>query len=135
MSFERPKNLCVKEFTDVVFIVDGERVPAHKLILASQSEYFRAMLYGEMKEASQEDIPLPDIPLASFKTVLQYAYTGTLEIEDQLEVSSYIQQQLHLHIMENPLLLEHPGDNSCCQFPGFCWYGLNSRRTYCKVCV
>ena len=82
MSFERPQNLCVKEFTDVVFIVDGERVPAHKLILASQSEYFRAMLYGEMKEASQEDIPLPDIPLASFKTVLQYAYTGTLEIEE-----------------------------------------------------
>ena len=101
MSFERPQNLRVKEFTDVVFIVDGERVTAHKLILASQSEYFRAMLYGEMKEASQEDIPLPDIPLASFKTVLQYAYTGTLEIEDQLEVSSYVQQLFSVTFTHN----------------------------------
>ena len=101
MSFERPQNLRVKEFTDVVFIVDGERVPTHKLILASQSEYFRAMLYGEMKEASQEDIPLPDIPLASFKTVLQYAYTGTLEIEEQLEVSLYVQQLFSVTFTNN----------------------------------
>ena len=101
MSFECPQNLCVKEFTDVVFIVDGERVPAHKLILASQSEYFRAMLYGEMKEASQEDILLPDRPLASPKTVLQYAYTGTLEIEEQLEVSLYVQQSFSVTFTHN----------------------------------
>jgi BTB/POZ domain-containing protein 9 len=74
-----------EDLTDIAFIVDGERVPAHKLVLASQSEYFRVMLYGEMKEASQEEIVLSDVPLAPFKKLLQYAYTGVLELDEPLE--------------------------------------------------
>ena len=78
-----------KEFTDVVLDVGGEKIPAHKLILATKSPYFRALLYGEMREASQEEVTLLDIPLAPFKRVLEYAYTGKLEIEEPLEVSRY----------------------------------------------
>ena len=78
-----------KEYADVVFLVDDERVPAHKAILASKSEYFRGLLYGEMKEASMEEIPLPDVPLDAFKKVLQYAYTGIMNIEGSLEVRIY----------------------------------------------
>ena len=78
-----------KEYADVVFLVDDERVPAHKAILASKSEYFRGLLYGEMKEASMEEIPLPDVPLDAFKKVLQYAYTGIINIEGSLEVRIY----------------------------------------------
>lgn len=78
-----------KEFTDVVLDVDGEKIPAHKLILATKSPYFRALLYGEMREASQEEVTLPNIPLTPFKRVLEYAYTGKLEIEEPLEVSPY----------------------------------------------
>ena len=76
-----------EDLTDIVFVVDGERIPAHKLVLASQSEYFRVMLYGEMKEASQEEIVLSDVPLAPFKKLLQYAYTGVLQLDEPLEVS------------------------------------------------
>ena len=71
-----------------MFVVDGERVPAHKLVLASQSEFFRVMLYGEMKEASQEEVVLSDVPLVPFKTLLQYAYTGVMQLEEPLQVSS-----------------------------------------------
>ena len=71
-----------------MFVVDGERVPAHKLVLASQSEFFRVMLYGEMKEASQEEVVLSDVPLVPFKKLLQYAYTGVMQLEEPLQVSS-----------------------------------------------
>ena len=77
------------EYADVVFLVDNERVPAHKIILASESKYFRGLLYGEMKEASMQEIPLLDIPLGAFKKVLQYAYTGKMNIEESLEVRIY----------------------------------------------
>ena len=95
MSLEHPQeshlsNLWDKnEYADVVFLVDNERVPAHKAILASESEYFRGLLFGEMKEASMEEIPLLDIPLGAFKKVLQYAYTGKMNIEESLEVRIY----------------------------------------------
>lgn len=35
------------DYSDVTLIVNGSRFPAHKVILASRSDYFRAMLYGE----------------------------------------------------------------------------------------
>ena len=78
-----------KEFADVVFIVGTERFPAHKLVLATQSEYFRGLLYGGMKEATRRDITLPEdiITPEAFRRILQYAYTGSLDLEEPLDVS------------------------------------------------
>ena len=51
-------------------------------MLAAQSEYFERLLYGEMKEASMGEIALKDVPVLAFRKVLQFAYTGTLHMED-----------------------------------------------------
>lgn len=48
-----------------------------KVILAARSDYFRALLYGGMKESSQTEIHLTDTPLKAFKSLLKYIYTGT----------------------------------------------------------
>ena len=59
--------------SDVTFIItaeDGEdyHIPAHRVILASQSEYFDKLLFGEMKEAHPDaEIPLQDTPLEAFQ--------------------------------------------------------------------
>lgn len=37
----------------MTLIVEGQRIPAHKVILAASSDYFRALLYGGMREANQ----------------------------------------------------------------------------------
>eukprot|EP01006_Ploeotia_vitrea_P037086 TRINITY_DN66089_c4_g1_i4.p1 TRINITY_DN66089_c4_g1~~TRINITY_DN66089_c4_g1_i4.p1 ORF type:complete len:105 (-),score=51.76 TRINITY_DN66089_c4_g1_i4:80-394(-) len=37
--------LFQEELSDVTFVVEGERVFAHRLVLATRSEVFRAMLY------------------------------------------------------------------------------------------
>ncbi|KAJ8912844.1 hypothetical protein NQ315_007976 [Exocentrus adspersus] len=69
--------LCLSpDYSDVVLIVEGERLSAHKVILAARSDYFRAMLYGGLKESSQAEITLPDAPLKAFKVLLKYIYTG-----------------------------------------------------------
>ncbi|CAK9304099.1 unnamed protein product [Gordionus sp. m RMFG-2023] len=68
---ERKQNLN-EEYSDVVFIVDGKRFHAHKFILASKSEYFRALLYGGMKKSLPDcnELELKDAPNQAFKTLL-----------------------------------------------------------------
>ncbi|CAI8009655.1 BTB/POZ domain-containing protein 9 [Geodia barretti] len=76
------------EFTDVVFLVGGREFPAHKMVLASKSDYFKRMLYGRMKEASQKKIKLfPDgsVAPATFQKVLQYAYIESLKLDEPLD--------------------------------------------------
>ncbi|XP_045460142.1 BTB/POZ domain-containing protein 9 isoform X1 [Harmonia axyridis] len=69
--------LCMShEYSDVILIVEGQRLHAHKVILASRSEYFRALLYGGLKETNQSEIVLSDAPLKAFKILLKYIYTG-----------------------------------------------------------
>ena len=71
-----------QKFTDVDFIISGQCIPAHKVVLAAQSQYFECMLYGNMKEASMSEIVLEDVPVSAFRKVLQFAYTGVLDMEN-----------------------------------------------------
>lgn len=83
-----------EEYSDVALIVEGQRLHAHKVcfvlcyykydchtyviqvILAARSEYFRALLYGGMKESNQSEIEMPDAALSAFKALLKYIYSG-----------------------------------------------------------
>ena len=76
-----------RDHSDVTLVVAGTRIPTHRVILASQSEYFDRLLFGEMREAhAGAEIPLPDTPLEAFKLLLKYAYCGEVLTSD-LEVS------------------------------------------------
>ncbi|VEN59514.1 unnamed protein product [Callosobruchus maculatus] len=69
--------LCLnQEYSDVVLVVEGQKLSAHKVILAARSDYFRALLYGGLRESNQDEIVLPDAPLRAFKVLLKYIYTG-----------------------------------------------------------
>lgn len=69
--------------TDVTFIVEGENFEAHRIILAARCEYFRALLYGGMKEATNCDkITLHDTPINAFRYLLNYIYTGVMSLRD-----------------------------------------------------
>ena len=72
-----------RRYTDVTFVVEEERVEAHRVILAAQSSYFDRLLFGEMREArAGAEIPLQGAPADGFKLLLKFAYTGKLEIEN-----------------------------------------------------
>ncbi|XP_017150910.1 BTB/POZ domain-containing protein 9-like [Drosophila miranda] len=73
-------SLCLNEpYSDVEFLVEDQRLPAHRLVLATRSEYFRAMLYGGMCESKQREVQL-EVPPEAFKAILRYLYSGTLNI-------------------------------------------------------
>lgn len=72
--------LCMNtEYSDVVFVVEGVKLAAHKILLASRSSYFRALLYGGLAESTQSEIILK-VPLEAFKALLNYIYTGCMSL-------------------------------------------------------
>lgn len=73
----------------LLFCIEGQRLPAHKLILASR-EYFRVLLFGNFAENQQNEIALK-VQAAPFKGLLKYIYNdgillGDLEVSEILEI-------------------------------------------------
>jgi len=66
------------EYSDLQLIVEGKSFPAHRIILASRSEYFRALLYGGMRESQQSEVELQGAPIGAFKILLKYIYSGRM---------------------------------------------------------
>ncbi|XP_034247809.1 BTB/POZ domain-containing protein 9 [Thrips palmi] len=73
------------EYSDVVLTVDGQRFYGHKVILAACSEYFRALLFGGLRESKQAEIELKGTNLHAFKALLKYIYTGHMSLANQKE--------------------------------------------------
>mmetsp|Transcript_15570 Transcript_15570/g.35661 ORF Transcript_15570/g.35661 Transcript_15570/m.35661 type:complete len:885 (+) Transcript_15570:240-2894(+) len=69
-----------EEFADVVFLVQGQRVYGHKMVLSIVSDCFRAMFSAGFRESSSDhtEITIPDCSHAAFLAVMEYIYTGAL---------------------------------------------------------
>lgn len=67
------------ELSDVTFIVEGVKIPAHKVILSASSSYFRALFFDGFAESSQKEIKL-HVNLEPLKLVLKYIYTGHISL-------------------------------------------------------
>ncbi|VVC26833.1 Hypothetical protein CINCED_3A008510 [Cinara cedri] len=67
-------------FSDIVLVVNGERFHAHRVVLASRSDYFRALLYGGLKESHQSEVEISDASVNSFKKLLEYIYSGRMNL-------------------------------------------------------
>lgn len=76
-----------KEFSDVKFIVGESRrtVYAHRCILSSRCEVFRAMLADQ---SNQKDMPfvMSDIDPEIFLAVLEFIYTNCVTLNDKIAV-------------------------------------------------
>lgn len=86
------------DYSDVTLIVGGQRFNAHKIILAARSQYFRALLFGGLKESMQHEIELKDANLAAFKGLLEYIYVGRISLTDRREEVSFA-RIFHLKFM------------------------------------
>lgn len=63
-------------FPDVVFLVEGREVHAHRAVLCARSLHFRTMFSGGFKERQQSVVELPDVGHAAFVAALAFLYTG-----------------------------------------------------------
>ncbi|CAD6211384.1 unnamed protein product [Miscanthus lutarioriparius] len=70
--------------SDVSFVVDGEKFPAHWAVLAARSPVFKAQLLGSMAGANMSSITLHGIAPATFKVLLRFMYTDACPADDEL---------------------------------------------------
>nr|XP_006004421.1 PREDICTED: kelch-like protein 5 isoform X2 [Latimeria chalumnae] len=86
-TFKKMENyLRHKQLCDVVLVAGDRRIPAHRLVLSSVSDYFAAMFTNDVREAKQEEIKMEGVEPNALWALVQYAYTGRLELkEDTIE--------------------------------------------------
>ena len=93
------------QFIDVRLKVCEDIFPAHRIVLAANSDYFHAMFTDGMKESNQEVIELKDESISpdALKIVMDSIYTGDLRVNeenvfevlaaaDHLQVTTAVQQ-------------------------------------------
>ena len=67
---------------DVVLLAGEERVPAHRVILASTSAYFKAMFAGEMAESRKREIVINGIESSTLRSLVDHAYTASVQLTE-----------------------------------------------------
>ena len=71
--------LAQADLSDLTLVMDdGVRIPVHRVIIASRSPVFRAMLFGDMREASAAEVAIKDVGSFAMQKVCEYIYKGCL---------------------------------------------------------
>lgn len=73
-----------KILTDVSLCSDSAEIPCHRNVLVSSSPYFKAMFCSRFVERQQTKIPLKGIPSAILSSIVDYVYTGLIDISMEI---------------------------------------------------
>ncbi|GAM27373.1 hypothetical protein SAMD00019534_105480 [Acytostelium subglobosum LB1] len=89
-------------YSDIQFKVDGRTIHAHRCILYSRNEHFKAMITSGMKETVEDIIHVPDTTYDAFRAIVHYLYTGQLRFRqiDLLELLSLSDRYLIKEVKE-----------------------------------
>jgi hypothetical protein len=66
------------DLADVVFVVEGQRFPAYRGMLAAQGEYFRELFKSGMQDGGTKKVCYEDVSAFAFRVLLRFLYTGEL---------------------------------------------------------
>ncbi|XP_078060993.1 rho-related BTB domain-containing protein 1-like isoform X2 [Mustelus asterias] len=77
-------------FSDVVFEVGSEHIPAHKPLLISSCDWMAAMFRGSFLESYMNKVSLLDCSGGCVKSVLNFLYTGQLMLNQQADAIELI---------------------------------------------
>jgi len=93
--------LFSNQFSDITFSVEGEKIPAHKLILASRCKHFHNIFSSGMIESHSSEIEIIDMKSDAFKALLGFLYKNEVELTETLALELY---EVADKYMQNDLL-------------------------------
>ncbi|CAG11294.1 unnamed protein product, partial [Tetraodon nigroviridis] len=123
------------QYSDVKFLVHGQIFAAHRCVLSARSEYFSDMFERKWKGKNLITLKHPLVNPAAFRALLQYIYTGQMEIDVNLvEDSRRLAKQCKMKDLIEEL------DNKCKQVyefvsnkPGVCVKVLSLKPRHCQL--
>ncbi|XP_042278392.1 kelch-like protein 22 isoform X1 [Thunnus albacares] len=68
---------------DVVLLVEGRPIQAHRILLAASCDYFRGMFAGGLRETQQKEIPIHGVSHMAMKKILDYIYTSEIDLDPE----------------------------------------------------
>ena len=68
--------------SDVVFLIEGQPLPAQKSFLSIRNKVFRAMFSDKFKESKDREVVIEDTTFAAFKAFVYFLYSDELLIKD-----------------------------------------------------
>ena len=74
-SLQKEGVLC-----DVELQAEGQKLSAHRAVLAAASPYFHAMFAGGFKESKVQTIPIQEISFTGLKAVVDCIYTTKIKL-------------------------------------------------------
>ncbi|XP_019644974.1 PREDICTED: kelch-like protein 26 [Branchiostoma belcheri] len=101
---------------DVTLVADDQGFQAHRAVLASCSDYFKAMFTSGMRESSETHVELKGVSANGLQHVLDFAYTSRLGlslqiVQDVIGAASHLQVLPIIVIVEKFLMAEINVDN------------------------
>uniref|UniRef100_A0AAZ3SRV6 BTB domain-containing protein n=1 Tax=Oncorhynchus tshawytscha TaxID=74940 RepID=A0AAZ3SRV6_ONCTS len=91
--FRGDETLC-----DVILVPgdSSDTFPVHRVIMASASNYFKAMFTGGMREQDMREIKLHGVSKTGLKNIIEFIYTSRLSLsmtnlQDTLEAANFLQ--------------------------------------------
>nr|BAK03621.1 predicted protein [Hordeum vulgare subsp. vulgare] len=94
------------EGADIVFEVEGEVFPAHKIVVAGRSPVFKAQLFGPMSDEAKQRIVVEDMQPAVFKALLRFIYTDSLPSMENLDGDEGKEMVKHLLVAADRYAME-----------------------------
>ncbi|KAI0233742.1 Ankyrin repeat and BTB/POZ domain-containing protein 1 [Lamellibrachia satsuma] len=91
-------------YADVVFVIHGKHLSAHRCVLSARSTYFRSMFHNRWKDRRMISLTNKLVRPWAFETILQYLYTGRLQCHlEQIEDITRLARQCQLNELINEL--------------------------------
>ncbi|XP_034042660.1 kelch-like protein 9 isoform X2 [Thalassophryne amazonica] len=112
-------NFRADEILCDVILVPGdcnETFPVHRIIMASASDYFKAMFTGGMREQEMREIKLHGVTKLGLKNIIDFIYTSRVNLnmfnlQDTLEAANFLQVLPVLNFCNQLLSSEITVDN------------------------
>uniref|UniRef100_K3WAD0 BTB domain-containing protein n=1 Tax=Globisporangium ultimum (strain ATCC 200006 / CBS 805.95 / DAOM BR144) TaxID=431595 RepID=K3WAD0_GLOUD len=83
------------EFSDVTFLIEGRAVYAHRAILATRSDHFRAMFTSGMRESREHEITLQHLRVPVFLALLEYLYVDAVTVGPEMALELFAAADLY----------------------------------------
>ena len=91
-----------EQLCDIQLHVQNSVIPAHRVVLAALSPYFRAMFCSPLDESHQSSITIQGLTSAVMWMIVEYSYTAAIHLsEDNVQIVLYAASIMQIESLEH----------------------------------